>query len=242
MQEYKIEMADHQQNLKAGKYQKALIERNGDFYTVLFSPEPQPRNNYGSNDKGVTIKVVQEALKAGTATPAMLQQAITATLQREERAKEIDRDKIQLEVHKQLEEKIKLLENNEGLTSADLVAVRLLVYQSLDFNSRQTVDKILFEYVEDYKENSNELFYQKLRSLTDRELSYMIRMAIACKSESRYPHNETGFVLYKVAGEAGIDVIGIEQGQEEKAIARNERMQVRIKELEKKAEKMRRKA
>jgi len=56
------------------------------------------------------MKVVQEALKSGTATYEMLEEAIQATLQREERAKEIDRDKIQLEVHKQFEEKIKTLE------------------------------------------------------------------------------------------------------------------------------------
>jgi len=76
---------------------------------------------------------------------------------------------------------------------------------------------------------------RKLHSLTDREVSYMIRMAIACKSESRYPHNETGFVLFKVAAEAGIDVIRIDQEQEEKAIARNERMQTRVKELERRS-------
>lgn len=242
MQEYKAEMAEYQQNMEAGKYQKALIERNGDFYAVLFSPEPLLRNNYDSNNKGITMKVVQEALKAGTATPEMLEEAIQATLQREERAKEIDRDKIQLEVHKQFEEKIKKLENNEGLSNADLIAVRLLVYQSLDYNSRQEVDAVLFEGMDKHAENSKELFYQKLQSLTEGQFSYMTRMAIAGKSESKYPNNQTGLVLYRVAAEAGIDVLQIEQEQEEKVSKRNDKMKARIKELEKKTEKLKKRA
>ena len=242
MQEYNTEMAEYRQNLESGRYKKALIERNGDFYPVLFSAEPPSPNSCCSNNKGATMKVVQEALKAGQATPEMLQEAIQAILQREERAKEIDRDKVQLEVHSQFEEKIRVLQNNEGLTNGDLVAVRLLIYQSLDYSSRQEVDKTLFEEIKGHEENSNELFYLALQSLTEQQFSYMIRMAIGCKTESKYPHNVTGFALYKVASQAEIDVVRIEQEQEEKANGRNDRMKVRIKELEKKVEKLKGKA
>jgi ParB family transcriptional regulator, chromosome partitioning protein len=238
MQEYKDDLAEHQRNIEGGKFQKALIERNGDFYAVLFSPEPPSRNYHNSNGKGLTMKTVQEALKAGTATPEMLQEAIQGTLQREQRAKQIDRDKVQLNVHAHFEGRIKEIANNESLTDADLGAARLLVYQSLDFNGRRTVQQTLFAGTEDQEENSNEVFYHKLLSLTDQQYSYLIRMAIACKSESKYPHNETGFVLYKVAEAAGINVKAIEQEQEEKAIARNGRTQVRIEELKKKISKL----
>jgi ParB family chromosome partitioning protein len=241
MEEYKTELAEYEHNLQSGKYKKALLERNGDFHPVLFSPEPPLKNSYGSNGRGITMKLVQEALKAGTATAEMLQEAIQSTLQREERAKELDRDKVQLNVHKQFEEKIKSWENNEGLTNADLVAVRLLVYQSLDYSSRQEVTGVLFEGMDKYAENSNELFYEKLQSLSDQQFSYLIRMAIAGKSESKYPNNETGFVLYRVAAEAGVDVIKIEQEQEEKATKRNDRMKARVKELQKKAERLKKK-
>lgn len=238
MEEYKTEMTEYQLNLESGNYKKALLERNGDFYPVLFSPEPPLRSSYDNYGRGITMKSVQEALKAGTATPELLQQAIQATLQREERAKELDRDKIQTKVHQQFTEKFKVLENNEGLTAADLTALRLMVYQSLDYSGRQEVNRILFEETEKQEENANESFYQKLQSLTDQQFSYLIRMAISCKSESKYPNNETGFILYKVAADAGIDVIKIEQEQEEKAEARNDRMKARIKELEKKVAKL----
>lgn len=238
MEEYKTELAEYEHNLQSGKYKKALLERNGDFYPVLFSPEPPLKNTNGSNGRSITMKSVQEALKAGTATAEMLQEAIQSILQREERAREMDRDKVQLNVHKQFEEKIKNWENNEGLTNADLVAVRLLVYQSLDYNHRQEVDSVLFEGMDKHAENANELFYEKLQSLSDQQFSYLIRMAIAGKPESKYPNNETGFVLYRVAAEAGVDVIKMEQEQEEKATKRNDRMKARVKELEKKAERL----
>jgi ParB family chromosome partitioning protein len=238
LQEYKTEMTEYRQNLESGNYKKGLLERNGDFYPVLFSPEPPARNSYDHFGRGITLKSVQEALKAGTATPELLQQAIDGTLQREERAKELDRDKIQLKIHEQFTETFKVLENNEGLTAADLVALRLMVYQSLDYSGRQEVNRVLFEETGKQEENANESFYEKLQSLTDGQFSYLIRMAIACKSESKYPKNETGFVLYKVAADAGIDVQKIEQEQQEKAEARSDRMKTRIKELEKKAVKL----
>ncbi|MFT3749081.1 MAG: ParB/RepB/Spo0J family partition protein [Agriterribacter sp.] len=238
MEEYKTELNEYRQNFESGKYQKALLEKNGDFYPVLFNPEPPARSTYNSFGRGLTMKTVQEALKAGTATPALLEQSIAATLQREERAKELDRDKIQLKVHEQFTERFKTLENNEGLTPADGVALRLIVYQSLDYSSRQAVNEVLFEDAEEQEGNRQELFYQKLQALTEKQFSYLIRVAIACKPESKSPNNETGFVLYQVAAGAGIDVTGIEQQQDEKAKARIERMNIRIKELEKKAMKL----
>lgn len=238
MEEYKAEMDEYKQNLESGKYKKALLEKNGDFYPVLFSPEPPARSSYNNFGKGITMKSVQEALKAGTATPELLEQAIQATLQREERAKELDRDKIQLTIHQQFEETFKVPEHIAGLTTADLVALRLMVYQSLDYSGRREVNRVLFEETAEHEENAKESFYQQLQSLTDQQFSYLIRMAVSGKPESKYPNNETGFAFYKVAADAGIDVIKIEQEQNEKAEVRSDRMKARIKELEKKAVKL----
>jgi ParB family transcriptional regulator, chromosome partitioning protein len=85
----------------------------------------------------------------------------------------------------------------------------------------------LFADLKEHEENSNELFYQKLLSLTEQQYSFLIRMAIAGKSESKYPQNETGYILYKVAESARIDVIRIEQEQEEKAESHNDRVKTK---------------
>jgi ParB family chromosome partitioning protein len=238
MQEYENELAEYQINLGSGKFQKALMGRNDEFIPVLFSPEPPPRYNHNHTGKSVTAKAVQEAVKAGTATAELLQEAIQGILQREQRAKQIDRDKIQSNIHKQFGEKIQDISYSEGLTDADLAAARLLIYQSLDYNTRRIVQETLFPESQNEQADAHDNFYKKLQFLTDQQYSYLIRMAMACKSDSKFPYNETGFVLYKVAEASGIEVKAIEQEGEERAIARNERMHKRIEELMKKKEKL----
>lgn len=181
IQEYNAELTKCQQSLEAGKYQEALLERHGDDECCT-----------GSH-------------KSGNSHPWIIAGAIQRTLQREERAKQIDRDKVQLNVHRQFEEKNPDNKQQWELTGADLAAARLLAYQSLDYNGRRTVQETLFADEEKEEEDSNETFYEKLLSLTDQQYSYLIRTAIACKPESKYPHHETGFVLYKVAEAAGTD-------------------------------------
>lgn len=237
IQEYEAELAEYEQHRQSGTYQTALVEKNGDFLAVLFSPEPPPESTYGSRDRGLTMKAVQEALKAGAATEAMLDEAIEAILHREERAKEIDRNKVQLAIHSAFEKKIREVSSN-SLTKVDLAAARLLIYQSLDFGTRRIVDEVLFSDMDDHESALSHPLYERLASLTDQQYSYLIRMAIACKSDSKYPRDITGATLYKVAGSAGIDVARIEQDQESKASDRGNRMNTRIRELEKKKEKL----
>ncbi len=235
MQDYENEMAEYQLKLESGKYQKGLLERRNEFFPVLFSPEPPPRHLNGDSRKGLSMKTVQEAIKAGTATPELLQEAIHGILQREERAKEIDRQKIQVIVHKEFEEAIQDISFNNNHTEADLVATRLLIFQSLDWSARQRVSQTLFAEI---NTSSGEDFYKALLSLTEEQANYLIRAAIAGKSESKNCQYATGYILYKQAEATGINVTGIEQEQEQKAKERVERMNGRIKELDKKIQKL----
>lgn len=182
------------------------------------------RNEYSRNGNTVSMKTVQESIKAGTATPELLDTAIEGIKHREARAKEIDKDKIQINVLQQVEEKACDLANIKGLTENDRIAARLLVYQSLDYSSRSRVDTTLFKKVK-------EVNLEVLKKLTDKEYSYLIRMALSCKSDSKYPTSETGITLYKVAEAAGVDVKAIEKDQQEKATARGERVKLRVKDL-----------
>ena len=184
------------------------------------------------------MNVVQEAIKIGTATTELLESAIDGIKQREQRAKELDIEKVQKLVHEQFSEKACELSANAGLTDVDLIAARLLVYQSLDFSSRQKVDEVLFKHLNRNGRQTNEKFYEALKVLTDQQYCFLIRMAIAGKSDSRYPTNETGITLYKVAEAAGIDVKKVEKEQQEKATARGERVKERLKDLQKRKTKL----
>jgi len=69
----------------------------------------------------------------------------------------------------------------------------------LDYSSRSQADETPFKKVK-------EVNFEVLKKLTDKEYSYLIRMALAGKSDSKYPTSETGITLYKVAEAAGVDV------------------------------------
>jgi len=231
MQDYKEEVKQYEKNVKSGKYQKGLLEKNGDFCAVWFNLDKPQRNEYGRNGNAVTMKVVQEAIKAGTANVELLDTAIEGIKHRETRAKEIDRDKVQANIHQQVEETACDLANIKVLTECDRVAARLLVYQSLDYNSRSKVDEKLFKKVK-------EVNFEVLKKLSDKEYSYLIRMALAGKADSKYPASVTGITLYKVAEAAKVDVKKIETEQESKAAARAERVKERVKDLNKRKTKL----
>lgn len=235
MQDYENEMADYQLKMDSGKLQKGLLQRRNEFIPVMFSPEPPPQHGSGNNGRGVSMKKVQEAIKSGTATKELLEEAVQGILQREERAKEIDQQKIHLNVHKQFEDVIQDIAFNSNYSEADVAATRLLIFQSLDWNARQKVCQTLFA---DINHSDGDVFYQALLSLTPEQYTYLIRIAIAGKPESKNPQYAAGCILYKVAQAAGLDVIRIEQDQEDKAIARNERVQVRVKEMQRKSGKL----
>jgi ParB/RepB/Spo0J family partition protein len=230
-QNYKDELKEYDKFIKSGKYQKGLLEKNGDFYQVWFNLDKPQGNDYGRNGNTVTMKSVQEAIKAGTATVELLDTAIAGIKHREQRAKEIDRDKVQISVLQQVEEKTNDLANIRGLTESDKVAARLLVYQSLDYSSRNQVDQMLFNKVK-------EVNFEVLKKLTDKEYSYLIRMALMGKSDSKYPTSVTGITLYKVAGNAGVDLKKIEADQQSKAAERAERVKGRVSDLQKRKGKL----
>jgi ParB family transcriptional regulator, chromosome partitioning protein len=240
--EYEAELAEYKDDVASGFYQKGLMERREEFALVMFNTQPRIRSNFETGGSKVSMKTVQDALKAGTATHEMLQEAIQAVLQKEERAKEIDRDKVQQEVHRLFQERFSIVENNENYTNADWVALRLLVYQSFDYSTRSEVDKVLFANTDEDEENTIESFYLRLQALTGQQFSYMIRKSLACKTDSKYPTSQAGYTLYKLAEEAGVNVAAVEYEQEEKADARKERMQTKINELEKKSKKLKKSA
>ena len=237
-QNYRDELKAYEKDIKSGKYEKGLLEKGGEFFMVYFNLDKPRRNTYDTGVRQTTMKVVQEAIKTGTATAELLDSAIDGIRQREARAKEIDRDKVQKTIHQEFEEKACDPATIKRLTDCDKVGARLLVYQSLDYSSREKVNAALFKKVTGYGKQNSEKFYEALKALTDQQYSYMIRMALAGKSDSKFPNSETGVTLYRVAEAGGIDVKKIEADQQGKADARAGRVKDRVKDLQKRKSKL----
>lgn len=233
---YYSELEVYNLNLKSGHYQIAVLLDNKEFIPVYFCLEKSKQYNTGT--AGITAKEVQAAIKAGNATPELLQAEINRLNEREKRAKDLDREKKQLILHNTFSEQIAKPEKKAGLTDADLISIRLIVYQSLDYSTRCKVDEVLFTDKADDKQNEHQHFYQLLAGLSDSQFAWLIRVAIVAKSESKYISSVTAYFLYRLAQSAGVHVHSIEEAQKQKAEERQEKVLERISTLEKKIEKL----
>lgn len=238
MEEYNSELEAYTLHVESGHYKIAVILDGKDFSPVYFSLEKPKQSRSGGQT--VTAKDVQAAIKSGTVTPELLKSEIERIKDREKRSEELDTEKIQLTVHNLFSEFVAKPENNKSLTAADMTGARLVICQSLDYSSKQTVSEILFKEKGKRKrsDDSLETLYQRLNSLSKQEFSFLIRMAIACKSESKYPAQQAGYFLCQMAKQAGIAVKTVEDAQAEKAKERKAKQAVRIKELDGKIKKL----
>lgn len=232
MESYYSELEAYNLHVKSGHYAVGVFLGNKEFISVYFSMEKPRLNRTGGQT--VTAKEVQEAIKTGTATPDLLQAEIERIKQREKRAEELDREKVQLTVHSSFSEFAQKAENNTKLTKADQTGARLVIYQSLDYHSKQEVHKTLLTGKGKKAVKTNKDLFERLGNLSNGEIAYLIRMAVCGKSDSKYPNQEPGYFLYRMATEAGIPVKEIEEAQIQKRNERKEKQKVKIQELQKK--------
>lgn len=228
MAEYKEELDAFALAQQSGELKKALYLKRDEIKIIWFTERSQQQNTPSYQPK-VTAKAVQEAIKSGVATTGLLQAEISRIRDREKRALELDKEKVQLKVHEALKASLEQPLNDLTLTEADLIAQRYLVYESLDWSAKKKADQMIFSGID--RMNHQTLYY-KLAELTEAEQAYLIRLAIAEKSGSQYPQQSAGAVLYKTAEGIGMDVTAIEQAQVAKAAERKEKMDARIEELE----------
>ena len=234
MDDYYKELEIYNLHVQSGHYKVAVLLDNKSFEPVYFSLDKPKQHHTGGSS--VTAKQVQEAIKAGTVTPELLKAEIDRIKQREKRSEELDGEKVQLTVHSQFTEFVSKGEDGSTLTAADMAGARLIIFQSLDYHTKQEVTQYLLSEKGKRKsaDDSLELLYQRLSTLTEQEFSYLIRRAVCCKSEAKYPLQQAGYFLYQMAKEAGLDVKGIEDAQADKSKERKEKQKTKIKELEKK--------
>ncbi|MFX1707184.1 ParB/RepB/Spo0J family partition protein [Chitinophaga sp. CC14] len=228
LQEYDEDLASYNERIN-GEVLKGLYFSYHGVKTVFFSPEKRSREN---SPKQATAKQVQEAIKQGTATPELLQGELLRLQHREERSIQIDRDKVQQAVHQKLSDTLDGPALTVVANAADLTAARLLVYQSLNYESRSRVNNSLLVDENLTHITDPERIYRKLASLTESEYCWMIRLALAGNGESKIPTNVNGIALYHLADKSGISVQEIEKQQAKIAKTRLKKLKPRLKNIE----------
>lgn len=232
MQEYETEMQEYNKFLYNEKTLRGILVSETKIQFQFFIPEKPATSSTENSLPKQTTKQLQEAIKNKTATADMLQEAIERITVKEKRAKELDKEKIHLKVHTRFAELIETVSNNK-LTATDMIAARLVIYLSLDYTTRQKVQAAFFSQFDEQKD-----LYPMLSNLTDQQFSYLIRMAVAGKSDSKYLKSVTATCLAKLAESAGVDITSIEKEQETKATEREQKVNQRVKDLEKMIKKM----
>ena len=234
MEEYENDLNEYEQAIDSGNYRKGLLITEENFSIVLFNPEERPS---GSSRIELPKAVeVQSAIKSGTATVTLLQGEIDRIHAREERSLELDREKVQSLVQEKFMERLGSLTSKPS--TADRVAVRLILFQSLDYSARNTVLQTLFLENEKFNHRDNEELYNQLENLSEDQFAYLVRMAVASKSDSKNPKSEAGYFLYKMAGQAGLELEDIENRQKEKTDKRQANQLEKISRLKKQMDKI----
>lgn len=235
VKEYEEDLITYNSQVESGKYLKGLLCQGTEVKLICFSPE---KSTFQQQPQKVTAQFVKEAIKAGTATPELIDQEIQRLSDVETRKKEIDRENVQAAVHAAFLTDQEKPEASQTMTAVDQVAIRLLVYQALSYQAREKANKMLLPLTTSYYHPDPDALYEALQNISEPDYTFLIRMAVAGNGDSIQPGNITSQMLYKLAEAAGTDVAAIEARQQEITDKREARLQERIAENEAKKAKL----
>jgi ParB family transcriptional regulator, chromosome partitioning protein len=224
-EEYQSEVELYQQEIEAGNYQKGILISNHQLESVWFNTQKASGQDHHPFSK-VTAKEVEEAIKSGSATVDMLQSALQKIHYRENRAQELDREKVQQQVHERFLAHISNSDTNVESIPGDRHAALLLIYEALNWSEKKQVDEMLFS-------NGERDVYESICKLTEQQAAFLIRTAVASKTESKIFTHSCGKCLYGLASEIGVHVAEIEGNQAKVALQRMQRYEKKVAELEK---------
>ncbi len=231
--DYRTEKEEFDQALREGKFHKGLYLESDSVSLILFDPE-RPHSHV-SRTVTATAAAVQQAIKAGTATPELLQGEMTRIRQREKRNIELDREKVQKNVHDHFTGKLASDEILPELTAQDQVGIRLLVYQALDYSAE--ADFHQFAPRKDKGQQKEDIpLTEWLARLTGAQVAFMIRLAIRCHKEVKNPTTDASDALRLMAEGVGVDVNEIRTAQEKIAATRSSKAGERLAALQKRVE------
>lgn len=224
--DFKKEVFD--KNVASGKYKRAFVvddaynRQTGKYIYVEI------------NIKKPTAKDAQKAITEGNASVHDVTNEINRLQEKEDRAKELDAEKVQEKIVQALNDCKAFQELPKASNRIDNTLINFLLLESLSYSSRATIEKILKlpAYKSDSK--SQNQFYKSLESLSKQQVSFLIHQIIIDKYGNNLPITKEGFIVRKMAEALGlVPIATFEKEQKEKAAKRQERLKERINELNK---------
>jgi ParB/RepB/Spo0J family partition protein len=233
MEEYRADLREFQESLQQGRIHRVLYINGHHSEMKYIDPERPRSHQHADGPKAIPVSAaaVKTAIKAGTATLQLLQGEITRLRDREERSVELDQEKIQKEVHTQFNQRLTDPAAPATLTPGDQLGIRLLIYQSLDYQGREKLHELV-SYEEESGDGRRMPLTDWLDALTEVQVALMTRIAIYHKTEALLPGKPTAMALLRISTDIGVDFPAIRAAQDKVAADRQQRMTDRITGLE----------
>lgn len=236
VEEYNEENEEYEKQKVHSK--KGMLIDEGVPKAVWFLPERKINTYANTSTAKGTVKEIQTALKSGTATTSLLEAGIERVESSIRQIEAVLRQNTQNEIYNQFQTKVE----EEGVqcipTEADQAIMRFMIYQSLDYSSREKVDRVLFPDISEEDDISDEKKYEAFFHMNSETESFLIRTLSLFKPDSKYPSSDLSYFFNKAAESAGINVGDIEKQEQEKGNERKQKKNQKILELRKAIEKI----
>ena len=216
--EYEKDLAAYDKAISSGKALKGLSFANNQITLVNYYPVPSGRGKHAANE-GKTINI-KKLISKGEDTIEDLERAISNIPIREQRYKQLDKEKVQKAIHAQFTTQIANKKATFELCPEDRIMSRLIAFNSLTYQNRNEVYQRLKIKMD---RTSLESVWKAVSEMTEDDEAYLIRAASLGSSGSQLPTTTTGYFLAKLAEGAGIDVATIQKQQDIKATNRQDR-------------------
>ncbi|HVU97725.1 MAG TPA: ParB/RepB/Spo0J family partition protein [Puia sp.] len=199
MGRYRERQADHEKLIAEFPLQFGLrIGYNQSLILVTFINRPRPAAVNARNEAvQLTSKEVQEAIKQGKATPAMLDGELKRSQQWIVRKEEIDAEKTQKTIYDQFKHRMTEDAPSTTLTDADIVGRRWFMYQGLSYSDQGQVDALLFPGLDQMRREGPSI--EDFKKLTDDQEGILIKFAVMGRDQTKIPTEVAGQVLYQMA-------------------------------------------
>lgn len=198
-EEYQNDLVQFENNIASGKFAKAIwIGENSRstiigqiVYVLLEKPE---QTIYTSKISPVfKAKDYQEARKAKSLTPEIIENEKQRLLDREKRAVELDAEKLQLIYHSKLSESEAVSDGKHKVGKADNTALNFLLFELLGYHEKRKYVESIFN--KDYSDVEDVEIFAKLTSLSKEEVMLMVRLNLLKNGSSKTPNSLAGIML-----------------------------------------------
>lgn len=210
-------------HIASGKYKKAF---------VVYDSSDRKTGRYiwvELNPKKNTAKETKKSIASGNASIQDIDNEISRLRDREIRSTVLDDEKVQEKIVANLKENKQFLAAPKTTNRIDNLLIRFWLLESIGYSKQSIVEKVIKQPASNLSQ-----YLKWLESLSNQQVSFLIRQIVLDKYGTHLPKNKGGFMLRKMAESLNLfSVTEIEKEQKAKAQKRKQNVQARIDELNK---------